>query len=267
MEVKHIIPAYSTTRSGEGEKEKSGKMGSLRMAIRNFTKKFKRRRFDRDDHSEEFSGYRSSRLDSERSSIKNRVADRFGNGTLKFNKSSLIKWGVITIIASVILVGGFRYMNDTPSRSNESSDRVQVKGAKATQAINREFSFPLRDSQGEEISELKYLVESVELRDEILVQGQKATAIQGRIFLIVTLKLSNEYTQAIEMDTRDYVRLSVNGNQDEWMAPDIHNDPVEVQAISTKYTRVGFAINESDENLLLRVGEIRGDKEIIELDL
>ena len=102
--------------------------------------------------------------------------------------------------------------------------------------------------------------------DEIIVEGKRATTVKGRTFLIVTLKITNEYTQSIDMDTRDYVRLSVEPNQ-EWQAPDIHNDPVQVQAISTKYTRLGFPINETDKNLILRVGEINGTKEEIPLTL
>jgi len=103
--------------------------------------------------------------------------------------------------------------------------------------------------------------------DEIVVKGQRATAIRGRTFLILTLKITNGYTRPIEIDTKDYVRLSVNGNRDEWLAPDIHNDPVLVQATSTKFTRVGFPVYDSDSDLLLRVGEIEGKKEFIELSI
>ena len=68
------------------------------------------------------------------------------------------------------------------------------------------------------------------------------------------------------MNTRDYVRLTVN-NGSEWLAPDIHNDPVEIQAISTKYTRIGFPISDTDKKLKLQIGEINGDKEIVDLKL
>ena len=96
------------------------------------------------------------------------------------------------------------------------------------------------------------------------MKGQRARAVQGRNFLILNLKLTNQYTQAIEIKTSDYVRLSVN-NKNEFLAPDIHNDPVAVQPISTKYTRIGFPINDSDKNLMLRIGEIKGKKETIKL--
>ena len=128
------------------------------------------------------------------------------------------------------------------------------------------FAFPLKDNKVEKVAEVKYMIEKAELRDEIIVQGKRATAVKGRTFLIFNLKVSNEFTQSIEINTKDYVRLSVNGNEEEWLAPDIHNDPVTVQAISTKYTRVGFPINDSDTNLIIRIGEIEGEKEKIPLE-
>jgi len=124
----------------------------------------------------------------------------------------------------------------------------------------------LRDENGEVVSSFKYLIENAELRDEIIVKGQKATAIKGRDFLILTLKLQNDLDDSIEVSTKDYLRLSVNGNEDEWLAPDIHNDPVEVQAISVKNTRLGFPVNENDTNLVLQVGEINGEKEKVEIN-
>jgi hypothetical protein len=162
---------------------------------------------------------------------------------------------ILVLIGRALLSGG------------SSDEKVEIKEAKAETEINREFSFPLKDSKGEEVSTFKYTVEKAEIRDEIVVKGQRASAIKGREFLIINLKLSNDYDKPIQINTRDYVRLAVNGNESEWLAPEIHNDPAEVQAISTKNTRVGFPINESDEKLVIQVGEINGNKEKIELSL
>lgn len=171
---------------------------------------------------------------------------------------------IFIFIIGVIVVARFLSTDkDSPETTTSAENIVE---AKEVQSLDREFIFPLR-SGTEDISEIKYFLDDVELREEIVVQGQKATAVPGRIFLIVTLKISNEFEQTIEMNTRDYLRLIIDGNQNEKLAPDIHNDPVEIQAISTKYTRLGFAIDDNDKPLALQIGEINGEKEIIELDL
>lgn len=258
MEFKHIQPAYSPSGFISDRRKK------ITSAVENFVFRMKKfgKKFSRNNSDERFSPGESSRLrDRKDSGIRNKLN--------KFNisKGSILKWSAVTVISVSILVFGARALSsDSQENSNDQSSRVEVKGARATQQIGREFRFPLSDGE-EDVSELVYTIEKVELRDEILVQGQKATAIEGRTFLIISVKLTNEFTQPIEIDTRDFIRLSVNGNEEEWLAPDIHNDPVEVQAISTKYTRLGFAINVSDKDLVLRVGEITGDKEFVELEL
>ncbi len=173
----------------------------------------------------------------------------------------------MVVVAGLVLVGGMKLLSSSNFSSNAKDKNSAVKSALAAQDINKEYSFPLKNSKNEQIGSLKYMVEKAELMDEIVIKGQKATAVAGREFIVLTIKISNDFKQSISINTRDYVRLSVNGNEEELLAPDIHNDPVEVQAISTKYTRLGFPINTSDEKLVLLVGEINGEKERIELNL
>jgi hypothetical protein len=148
-----------------------------------------------------------------------------------------------------------------------SSSQPVVDSPKASQNLNKDFDFAVKDDKGAVIGSLKYTLQSADLSDEIVVQGQKVQALQGRVFLIVNLKIVSDNKQNIQMNTRNYVRLSMNGNDSELLAPDIHNDPVEIQAISTKITRIGFAINTSDKNFKLIVGEVDGPKTTIPLTL
>jgi hypothetical protein len=181
----------------------------------------------------------------------------------KINKKHFL-FVVAAVLIVVILVP--LLFGDTDTRSPESSGSTEVAPAKASIEVNRTFNFPLRDEDNEKVGELEYKISEAELLDEIVVQGQKATAVGGRTFLILNLRIKNDLNQSLEINTKDYVRLSVNGDKDDWLAPDIHNDPVKVQAISTKNTRIGFPINDSDKDLILRVGEINGDKEEVPLE-
>lgn len=179
----------------------------------------------------------------------------------KFSLMKAARYLLMSIILIAAVYGVYQFV----AGRKQVDSQVTIQGPKATLQINKDFSFPLKDSTGKVVNQFIYTIQTAELRDEIIVQGQKATAVAGRTFLILNLKIANQHNQNVSINTRDYVRLSVNGNENEWLAPDIHNDPVEVLAISTKYTRVGFAINSSDKSLVLQIGEINGDKQKIDL--
>lgn len=184
----------------------------------------------------------------------------------KVSKKTLVM-GSLVFLVVIGLAAIFKYSVDASDNKSTvlGDQKIQLPNAKATHNINQEFPFPLRNEKGEEVSKLKFVMENAELRDEIVVKGQKATAIVGRTFLIINLKIVNEHNQAVSINTRDYLRLTVNNKDTEMLAPDIHNDPVEVQAISTKFTRVGFPINDSDKALKLHIGEIKGQKTTVDL--
>jgi hypothetical protein len=183
----------------------------------------------------------------------------------KKNKLFYIPVGIIIVVILFGMISIVRGKGPTPTSvmSANSDQRVELKPALSTQKIDKTFSFPLKDGNGKEVSKIKYTVEAAELRDEIIVKGQRATSVKGRTFLILPIKIQNDYNQPVEINARDYVRLIINNNQNEKLAPDIHNDPVEVQAISTKQTRLGFPIDDTVTNIVLQVGEIKGKKENI----
>ena len=171
------------------------------------------------------------------------------------------------ILLGIIIIGILAAVGTVvrSSVSLLSHQPVQLKGPIATLTLNREFAFPLKDTKGKELSKLKYVIESADLRDEIIVKGQRMVAVKGRRFLILTIKLTNDYNKALEVSVRDYVRLSIGGNEQELLAADIHIYPVSIQPISTKSTRLGFPINDTDQNLVILIGEINGDKEKVPL--
>ncbi len=186
----------------------------------------------------------------------------------RFNNSKIRTY---VIIGAVLLVAIFLFVRFNPfssgaSKSISSSDKAVLKDALKTLPLNREFKFPLKDEKNETVGEIKYTIENVELRDEIIIKGKKAYAVKGRVFLILNLKITNDSSKTISMNTKDYARLFVNNNENEPLSPSIHNDPVVVDAISVKPTRVGFAISESDKNIKLKIGEIKGDKTTVDIN-
>lgn len=181
-------------------------------------------------------------------------------------RSLLLPFGIVFIIVLAITVMTLKSMNQTVATKTTSDGRVVIKDAKATQEINKKFLFPLKDQNGKEVSKLEFVVTDVELRDEIILKGVKNVAINGRTYLIINLKVTNSYNKPVGLLIRDYFRLKMNGTNEK-LAADIHNDPVEVQADATKFTRLSYPIKDEDKDLILMVGELEGKKEEIRLTL
>lgn len=187
---------------------------------------------------------------------------------MKENRKNL-KFVPIAVIALVLMVSVGMFLRNSGKAvlGNKDTDKISVEKPLASQVINKDFSFPVLDSAGEEAGKLQYTVETAELRDQLIIKGQQARAIEGRTFLIISLKITNDTQHTISVNTRDFIRLKKEGSE-ELVAPTIHNDPVEAQAISTLTTRVGFSVPDNDtEGMSLQIGEIAKDKQTVELDL
>lgn len=178
----------------------------------------------------------------------------------------LIRIVFFVLVTILLVLVGTRMLQSKPKTVQEQDTRAVIQGPKASMTINKEYAFPLYDDKNKEVTKFKYIVENAELRDEIIVQGQRAVSLKGKTFLVVSIKIINTYDKAININARDYVRISANGKTGELMAADIHNDPVIVQAISTKPTRLGFPVSDQDTDITLTVGEIKGTKQSIALE-
>lgn len=181
-------------------------------------------------------------------------------------KTHLYIGGVLIALVVVFLAGRYVAPNTTLGNVTGSDPRTAAPTPVATQNLNKTFDFPLLDEKGKEVSKIKYVIESANLQDAFIYQGKTATAVKGRTFLIFNLKITNPYSKTIEINAKDYIRVKLN-NSDEQLAPEIHNDPVQIQADSTKYTRIGLPINDTDKNIVILVGELDGKKETIKLNL
>jgi len=175
---------------------------------------------------------------------------------------SLLKIAGAIVFAIILLV----LFSSLSKGKDDTSDITNVAKPIAAEDINQEFSFPIKGSDGEEMGKIKYEITNAEIRDQIIIQGKKYASVDGRKIFVVSLKITNEFDQGIEINSRNYLRLSTNGNE-EWLAPEYHNDPVTVQAISTKPTRVAFTVDQSAKDLVLQVGEIKGEKQKIEISI
>lgn len=169
------------------------------------------------------------------------------------------KSAMLTIIVIIVLVLiAYAAGKLSAPKATIIDTRSSVPEVKSQQTINKTFDFSVKDEKGIEITKIKLVFESADLQDQLILQGQKASAIKGKTFLIINFSLSNSSNKYIQLNSRDYVRLV--GNNGEMIAPDIHNDPIQIQPISTKESRLGFPVDDTIKNFTFSVGEIDGKK-------
>lgn len=179
--------------------------------------------------------------------------------SLKQNKKLIF---IVAIFAIGILLGAKLFSGKSTPQTTTAS---QTDATIATAGLNSDFEFPLKDSSGKEISSVKIKASNAVLKREVIIKGSRSAAQNGKAFLTIDLEITNDYNKSIDVNTRNYFRLKSESNNS-WLAPDIHNDPVKVQAISTKTTRIGFIVDETTKKYILRIGEIDGDKQEVEIN-
>lgn len=99
----------------------------------------------------------------------------------------------------------------------------------------------------------------------VLVQGQRVTARNNKEFLVLNMEISNSYNVPLYTYPVDSFRLiDVDGKK---FAPTAHQGNVEVRPQSTKTSNVGFVIPKGSKRFKVEVGELSGEKVILEFTL
>jgi hypothetical protein len=175
-------------------------------------------------------------------------------------KVFVITLGVGLLIAITLFISQWRGFKRNSAQEATEPTQMQTAQVNTVKEMNQTLAIPLAGIK----EDIQYEVTSAELLEEINLRGQKVRAAEGRVFLVLNIKVTNPNVKGIQINSRDFVRVSW-GESGDWIAPDIHNDPVEVQAISTKQTRIGFAVDKNVRVFRIKIGEIKGDKTDFEL--
>lgn len=197
----------------------------------------------------------------------------FGNSVyrIRVNTTSRLRWffslkkiGTF-LFGTIVLVAITLGVRAALSRQAVRGDELgAVSPDVVTTPIDRSFNFQVYDKNKEPAEVITYTLTNAQLTRQIIIKAQRATAVKGRIFLIINLKLVNDTDKSLFLNTRNYIRVQPAGVDDR-LAPEIHNDTVEVQPLSTKLTRVGLPVDEEVRQFKLFVGELDGEKEVIDI--
>lgn len=171
-------------------------------------------------------------------------------------------------ILALILVGGLiLFRMQGKSQGAQASSNSQDSFAVQKQVtINKQFNIPIRTAKGEDSGDkLKITLTTIDNTNKILIQGQPATARDGKSFLILNLEVENSTKNQLTVRPVDLIRMVDSQNKS--FAPDIHNNDVTVEAISIKKTRAGYVIDNAQKNFKFLIGEVSGKKETVEVNL
>jgi len=162
---------------------------------------------------------------------------------------------VAIIVALLIIAGAVLFISGRPDKI------VRRQLVQQSISIGKSFDFPIREKNGQATDGvLRMTITTAEKTNQILIKGRPATTRGGKSFLIINLELDNPTNSELNLTPVELIRL-VDGSGKKY-APDIHNERVAVKPISTKKTRVGFVINETDLAFQLQIGEVGGKKEL-----
>lgn len=109
----------------------------------------------------------------------------------------------------------------------------------------------------------KLRVTNAEFADFILVQGKKATPIDGKTFLVINMEIENPYRVELYAFPVDFFRLvREDGSK---FAPSVHQGTVQVRPESTKKSNVGFVVEPKEKKFKIEIGQVGEPKEVLEI--
>lgn len=174
-------------------------------------------------------------------------------------KFHAFSWLMIILGGIILFTIGFFVGRQIAPNTTLASTTLQAPTVQAQQNIQKNFQFPVDDASGKTITTIAYTVETADKQNQVIIQGQRAYAVAGKTFLILNIKLTNPSDQTVQINARNYIRISI-GKNNELLAADMYSDPIIIQPISTETTKLGFPIDVHERNITLHVGELKGPK-------
>lgn len=181
---------------------------------------------------------------------------KFFNQQGKLNLQTL---AVIFIILLLLIGGVFLVRRRRASNQVRGTTKIidQIE-------IGKQFEFAgLHPENRKPVTEkISFTIISAEKTDQIVVKNKLYKPPQGRVFLSLNLELKNESTQELGFFSRNLVRLMID---DKPFAPQFYNRGITVAPIAIKKDKLGFTVETKQKEFKLQVGELTGEKEIVEL--
>lgn len=170
-------------------------------------------------------------------------------------------FGTMFVVLAFVIV---RAISAKPQNVKSQELGRSSRDALAAAKIGQSYPFNARNANGQFVDkkQLKMTITDAEINKRIIIKGQPATAREGKAFLILSVEIENSNTDKLYLPVNDLVRMAEG---EKMRAPDVHNNLVLAEPIATKTTRIGFLINDNTREFALKVGEVNGAKQSIDL--
>lgn len=166
--------------------------------------------------------------------------------------------GVIVLILGIGFIG---YSLITKTSLISASSQINKINRKID--INKSYSYNLITKEGGDAGSLVLHVVSAEKTDVVMVKGEEIKAPADKIFLAINIEWDNKSAQSLSVDTVNYFRY-LNA-EDKLYAPAFYNEKVSVSPISIRNDKLAFVISANQKDIKIQIGELKGNKEIVEL--
>src|SRR6185312_5475444 len=90
-------------------------------------------------------------------------------GSLPFRKRLQVRWVIFTVIGVFLLFIAYFLGTSIGGQNNTSgAQQVSLTQPTLTKQVNKSFTFPVTDTTGKEIAHFTYLIQSLQLQNEII---------------------------------------------------------------------------------------------------
>lgn len=145
----------------------------------------------------------------------------FISSALAHKRVRVIGGGLLAVLAITFI--GTRMNTTSNSGVNQIASSTADKNTKDTVIARTEINQSIDIPTGKDDSVITYQLVDAEINSEITADGERYFPKEGKQFLILNLKLSNDSENRVAINTRDYVRLDAN-NQGDRLPPAFFNE-------------------------------------------
>lgn len=165
---------------------------------------------------------------------------------------------LIFFLTSVVLGAVLIFRQSSNKNTVSNTDSVATVKPVASTNVDMSYEFPVKKGS-EDL--FKISVVKAEVTERIATQNQPLEAKDDEEFLLLYLEIENRGDTPLEVDVQNYFRMLADG--DKKIAPDFYNGIIQIVPISTKKDQLGFVVKKGQREFNFNVGEINGEKQVL----